>query len=208
MGMHPDKETCMNMLATAGTPEHIIRHCQAVARTAYCIGWEINRARRESTGIGCRSNAPGAAAGRIIDLELLVSAGLLHDMMRLYDNHAGICADILDGIGYREEANIIRTHMKYEKFNDLIIANETDLVVLADSLVIEERMVGLDARADYIVEKAKKLGREDRIDAILAKRDSARRLLAQIEQLTGKTIEQIVADGGGRSDGRRQSLAD
>ena len=195
MGMHPDKATCMNMLATAGTPEHVIKHCQAVARTAYCIGWEINRARRENTGIGCHSCAPGASAGRIIDLELLVSVGLLHDMMRLYDDHAKICADILDGIGYREEANIIRTHMKYEKFNDLIMVNETDLLVLADSLVIEDQMVGLDARAMYVVEKAKKLGREDRISAILAKRDSARRLLTQIEQLTGKTIEQIVEDG-------------
>lgn len=194
MGLHPDKGTCMKMLETAGTPAHVIKHCQAVAQTAYRIGWEINRARRDNTGVGCHSTAPGATAGRIIDLELLVSAGLLHDMMRVYENHAEICADVLQGVGYKEEANIVREHMRYDKFNDLTIANETDLVVLADSLVVEDQMVGLDARIQYVVEKAKKLNREDRIDAILAKGDSARRLIGQIEQLTGKKIEQIVSE--------------
>ena len=39
---HPDRQECLRLLKEYGTPEHVIRHCMAVADTAVRIGRALN----------------------------------------------------------------------------------------------------------------------------------------------------------------------
>ena len=194
MNNHPNRATCYHMLETAKTPEHIVGHCKAVAAVAYNIGWEINRARMIQTGMGCRALNAGAVGGRTMNLELLLSSGLLHDMMRLYDNHAGVCSELLNRMGLAEEAKVVSVHMMKAEFHDLMIADEADILCLADNLVIESEYVGLDRRTDYVLDKAIRIGHPERQPAIRAKKENLQKLVSQIEQLTGKTMDDIMAN--------------
>lgn len=194
MNNHPNRAKCYQMLEVAKTPAHIVSHCKAVAAVAYTIGWEINRARRIQTGMGCRALSAGAVAGRVMNLDLLLSSGLIHDMMRLYDNHAKVCADLLDKMGLVEEAKVVSVHMVKAEFHDLMIADEADILCLADNMVIESEYVGLDRRTEYVLEKAIRIGHPERQPAIRAKRDNIQKLITQIERLVGKSMDDIMVN--------------
>ena len=102
-------------------------------------------------------------------------------------------ADIAAKLGYNDEADIIRVHMFYPEFSPVEKADETDMVCLGDRLVKEDRYVGLDERIDYVIDKARKKGAgEDVIDNILKKKQEAGQFIRGIEQITGRSIDNIV----------------
>ena len=59
---HPTREECEELLEKYGTPEHVRNHCREVARTAFVIASALNE------------------KGYDLDLELILAAGLLHDI--------------------------------------------------------------------------------------------------------------------------------
>ena len=62
---HPDRQECLRLLKEYGTPEHVIRHCMAVADTAVRIGRALNE------------------HGYHLDLELIQAAALIYDIARV-----------------------------------------------------------------------------------------------------------------------------
>ena len=171
---HPTREECMKILAEYGTPEHVRRHCNAVAGTAYSIGAELNK------------------NGYSMNLELILAAGMLHDIARKEDRHWDVAADYLESLGYSEESRIIRVHMTYSPFSQIEDIDETDIVCLGDRLVKEDEYVGIDERIQYIIDKAVRNGNEEKIPFVLEKKKDTERLIKQIENKIGMSIDELM----------------
>jgi len=63
----PTRKECLAILAEYHVPPHMVNHCQAVAKLAVFLAQRLNE------------------NGEAVDVTLLESAGLLHDLMRVFD---------------------------------------------------------------------------------------------------------------------------
>ena len=81
-------------------------------------------------------------------------------------------------------------------YHDISEVSEMDMIWLGDRLVKEDRYVGIDERFDYIIEKARKMGAEDHINDILESKADMQRLLDQIEEVIGRSINSLFLDEG------------
>ena len=168
------EEECEALFQQYHTPEHVIGHCRAVSNTAVTIGKKLNE------------------HGFALDIDLIKGAGLVHDLARVSDKHWEVGAEILESLGYEDEADIVRVHMTFD-FHSFDQLNETDLVCLGDRLVKEDRYVGLNDRIDYIINKA---GNAPEITSrILQKKAETQRLMKHIEESIGQTIDSLFMKG-------------
>ena len=174
MHKHPDREQCMQYLKEYNTPAHVIGHCRAVAETAYKIARELNK------------------HGYDLNLDLIMAAGLTHDIARVEDEHWNRGAEFMAERGWLDEAEIIRVHMHYSPFSPLEELNETDMICLADRTVLEDAYAGLDKRMDYVIEKATKAGRLNAREIINAKKEITRQTIIGIENIIGITFDQLM----------------
>ena len=71
------EKECYELFRKYETPEHIKLHCRAVSNTAVVVADQLNR------------------HGYHFDLELIRVSGLIHDVVRLRENHAEEGAQIL-----------------------------------------------------------------------------------------------------------------
>ena len=120
-------EMCQALFERAKLPPHIRAHTRAVAACAL----ELARAL-----IGC---------GRGLDLQLIQSGALLHDLYRLEPRHAHVAAAHLRRLGYLAIADVVAQHdtLKDIEFPRL---NEATIVFLADKLVQQTTRVRVEAR--------------------------------------------------------------
>lgn len=163
-------DECNALYRKYNTPEHVIGHCKAVCRVAVTIAEKLNE------------------HGSKLDLELIQGAALAHDVARVQEHHELVGAEILDNAGYKDEADIVRVHMRY-RFGDFDNLSETDLVCLGDRLVKEDRYVGLDERIEYIIHKA---GDNPEVTKrILANKEATRNFMNKIEERIGQTIDSL-----------------
>ena len=63
----PTRKECLALLAEYHVPPHMVNHCRAVAKLAVFLAHRLNE------------------NGAAVDVDLLEKAGLLHDMMRVFD---------------------------------------------------------------------------------------------------------------------------
>ncbi len=171
---HPDRQECERLLNEYNTPEHVKGHCRAVADMAYTLAKELNK------------------HGFELDTDLILAAGMLHDIARVKDRHWDVGAELMDKLGYHEEAKIIKVHMTYSPFSDIKDINETDLVCLGDRTVLEDEYVGLDKRMDYVINKAKKNGNPQAEPIILEKKKQTRGFINQIEDVIGMSLDDLM----------------
>lgn len=170
---HPTRGECEQLLNEYGTPEHVKGHCRAVAETAYIIGIALNE------------------KGLKLDLDLILAAGLLHDIARVEEKHEKAGAQIIEEKGYDAEAVIIKAHTRYDFSPDKPI-DETDLVCLADRLVLEDRYAGLDDRIDYIINKAARHGHPEAKPVILKKKEETKIFIDRLESVLGCSIDELM----------------
>ncbi len=170
---YPLYEDCCCLWRACGTPDHVIRHCQAVSRTAVLIAQELNRN-------GFRLNLP-----------LLAAAGWLHDMLRLQEDHGLRAAELLKSLGYEEIAALIAVHMSYQRDPQSDAITETDLLCFADRVVREDRFVGLKLRMEYIIDKSIRLSHPEAEPRIRKSFQQAEEFQKKIEAIIGKSIREI-----------------
>ena len=170
MAKRISQKECEALFLQCATPEHVIGHCREVSRVAVKIGEKLNE------------------HGFRLDIGLIRGAGLCHDVLRVEDKHWEAGADLLEHLGYQDEADIVRVHMTYD-FHDFSHLNETDIVCLADRLVMENHYVGLDRRIAYILEKA---GNDPcSRERISGKKEETRQLMEEIEKNIGQTVDSL-----------------
>lgn len=168
------KSMSLAYLKEFGTPVHVIKHCKAVSEVAVIIGEALNK------------------KGLSLDLRLIEVSGLLHDMARTEDKHWDVTADFLQHRGFEQEADIIRVHMHHHFPENPICSTETDLVCLADRLVLEDQYVGLHKRMDYIIKKAD--NQIEIVQRILANKALVGAYIRGLEQILGDSIDNIVQE--------------
>lgn len=122
------KESCPSdseieqLLAEAGTPDHVRAHCYAVAEKALYLTSQIDQT---------------------VDSTLLRAACLLHDLARAgHKDHAAAAAAFLAEKGYSLLAEIVEQHHDLKHPASI----EAQLLYLADKLVQENRDVTLQER--------------------------------------------------------------
>jgi putative nucleotidyltransferase with HDIG domain len=169
---HPDKYECYKMLQDYGTPANVVMHCKAVANAGLKMAFALNK------------------KGFYLNTTLVLSAGLLHDIARVSEEHWNVGADYVLQSGYFKEAEIIRQHMHHSHDIDPQKLKEIDMVCLGDRLIMEDSYVGLDARMDYAIRKAG--GVKWIEDIINEKREINRVLIQNIENILEISIETLI----------------
>ena len=155
------------------TPDHVIRHCKCVSEVALAISKALER------------------EGFALNLRLIQDSCLFHDLKRSMPNHAEEGYEVLYNLGFIKEAEIVRDHMRHNPSSSVSDLTELDIVCIADRLVLEDEYVGLEKRMEYVLNKASS---EDAIKAINAKKKEMTKILMGIEEITGKTIDEIVGE--------------
>ena len=129
-----DEAMCSDILAWAQTPAHVIRHAQAVAEAAAEIGQAL------------------VQADHPLELALINSGALLHDVLRLEPAHAWAGAALLEEMGRWAVAAVIKEHMDLSA-DALAALDERAVVFLADKLVRETERVSLAERYAAALQK-------------------------------------------------------
>ena len=135
-----------------------------------------------------------ALASRLpdIDRQLVVAAGLLHDIAKGRPDHAAAGARRVADLGYPAVAATMHQHM------DLDFAggppDAATVVFVADKLVKEDRRVALESRFQPAL--ARFAEQPEALAAAQRKYASARRALAAIEARAGADCVQLLAECG------------
>lgn len=154
------------------TPEHVKRHCAAVADCGIRIAKALNE------------------HGFKLDIDLIRGAGLSHDAARTMERHWDVMADKLYEMGYYDEAKIVKVHMNPGEYNPVSRITESDIICLGDRLVKEDKYVGIDKRFDYIIDKARQYGVLD-FETIMENKAKMQHLLDEIEEVIGCSIDDL-----------------
>jgi radical SAM family uncharacterized protein len=169
-----ERSDCIDLLNKNETPSHVIRHCRAVSAAAKNIAVALNK------------------AGAELDVALVERAGLLHDIARVQPDHAAAGADIIEPIDPAAAA-IIRVHMTHDINNDAASLTEADVVSLADRSVREDEYIGVTARMGEILARFR--DKPEAVRRLQAKIKDTQKLVASIEALTGRTLDEIAMGG-------------
>jgi molybdenum cofactor cytidylyltransferase len=176
----PSEEECRALMGKIqALPAPVVAHCRAVSAVALRLA--------EALG----------AAGFQLNSELVRTAALLHDIARTEKKHAEAGARMLETHGFPILAPIVATHMDLE-VNTGRPVDEAQLVFLADKLVVGDQCVNVEQR---FARKLEKYGGDPAVAArIMQRRESALRIQAEVERITGRDVDAITASAG-LSDG-------
>ncbi len=160
------EERCLLLWDRFETPDHVRRHCAAVAELAEAIACDL------------------IAAGGAMDTLLCRSAGLLHDMLRTAPHHAREAEKVLRELGFDRLAAAVGGHMSFQGLPDGF--SELTVVCLADKLVREEERVSPAERYGPAMEKYP--AGTPAGDRIREDRKQAEKLCERFFLLTGKRL--------------------
>ena len=136
----PSRENCYRLIREMRMMEHIVRHSLQVCRVAELLVQQL----REK--------------GRTLNRDLVRAAALLHDITKTRslttgEKHSESGCDLLVGRGYAEVGDIVRQHVKLDIYFGSDSPSEAEIVNYADKRVLHDRIVSLDERMAYILER-------------------------------------------------------
>jgi molybdenum cofactor cytidylyltransferase len=172
----PTTEECrVLMTQVADVPEPVWRHCLAAAAVAVDIAAAVNH------------------AGGSLDLDLVRSAALVHDIAKTEQQHAAAGAKLLESLGYPAVAAVVRVHMDIETTPEQPL-DEAQIVFLADKLLEGPHLCSLD---DRMARKLTKYGNDNAAREAIGRRfQMARRIQEKIERLSGGKVQAILSQIG------------
>jgi molybdenum cofactor cytidylyltransferase len=167
----PSRAECLYLLEKVHAVDaKIITHGLAVAAVATILGQALNRA-------GCR-----------LDLPLVESAGLVHDIARNQPDHARVGASMMADLGYPLLADIVTAHMNIAVQPEAV--TEAEVVYLADKLVQGDRFVGTKDRFEA---KLAKYGQDpEALRRIHARQRDTEAIACKVEGITGMKIDELL----------------
>lgn len=162
----PSERRCLELLRE-NVPPLRIAHSEAVAAVAAALTAALNE--RE----------------QCLCVPLVVAAALLHDVARAEPRHGDAGADLLERLGYPRVARIVRRHMRLgDALGDDL--DETQVVYLADKLVQDDRIVGVEER--FAVRFARYAGDRAALEGVRARLEEAHLVQARVETLLGRPL--------------------
>lgn len=162
---HPElsDEVCEMMLSAAGASDGLKAHCMAVAKLACGLCEELS------------------AKGIKLNVPLVRSSALLHDIARSQKDHPAAGAKWLSELGYPDIADIIRQHHDPDG-TDL---NEAALVFIADKCISGEKRITIEER---FAASAERCHNPEAKAAHAARLNAALSLKEEINRICGKTV--------------------
>ena len=157
----PSRQTCLEVLSQRQTPQEVVNHSLAVADLAAKISQALN------------------TVGFSFDSDLLLAAGLLHDIARTERKHWLVGARILRKYGWDDLAALTENHMFYTSEKAVEDFSELDILCLADKLFKGSQWVDLAKRKENLLER---FTDDQAIEAINRRFDKAAELKAYIER--------------------------
>ncbi len=181
-GQVPSEDACYAILKRANTPVKVINHGKQVAQLCCAIGSDLIRS-------GCAMN-----------LDLLRTAALLHDLAKGQPHHAKVGADRL--ADYPEVADIVAEHMDICLNPDQTLT-EKEVVYLADKLVLGDRIISIQARFSDTLEKYK--NDPEAFRNISQRLRNAETIQTRIEQIIKRPLQDLwKADLGGKDSWKQK----
>ena len=140
----PTQEQCFLLMCEMKMMDHIVVHSMQVCRVATFLAEHLN-------------SAPNR-----LNHDLIRAAALLHDItktrsFKTEENHAVTGGQLLAEQGYPEVGDLVRQHVRLDVYTEPVTLGEAEIINYADKRVLHDRIVGLDKRLDYILEKYGKL---------------------------------------------------
>lgn len=139
--MLPSREQCLKLLEKHKVPEHIVRHSVTVEKVAVFLAEKL------------------VEAGQQVNVELVSRASLLHDIDKMKTietgaGHGSISKQILEEENLPELGVIAFKHHLSHILKERPFENwEEKLVYYADKRVTHDKVVSLDERFEYLLER-------------------------------------------------------
>ncbi|HET6413082.1 MAG TPA: NTP transferase domain-containing protein [Anaeromyxobacter sp.] len=182
----PSPGECLELLSELGVPDPVVRHGRAVAE----VGGRIARA------LG--------RAGLALDIGLVETAGLLHDLAKGKPDHAAEAGQLLASLGFPRVAEVVAAHTDLPSGGREPL-DEPALVFLADKLVQGERIVSLEDRFEAALERFS--GSPALRAAVERRRAAAAAVVKSVERALGAgAVGRLAAHPAGRRAARRSRV--
>jgi CTP:molybdopterin cytidylyltransferase MocA len=176
----PDPDECEAILARLGVDERVRRHCRAVARLADGL-------------------AGGLSDGGLrLDRDLVVAAGLLHDLAKGRSAHAEVAGRHLRAIGHPAVGEVVAAHMRL-RFAAGDPIDERVVVHLADKLIREDRPVSIAER--FAAAEVRFRDEPAAAAGVAARRQAAEAMAAAVERCAPGLLARLGADLSGEGSG-------
>lgn len=134
----PTGDECQGLFCLYNTPLQVIRHGRAVAKRAKKIAHLLN-----------------SRASYALDIELVRTAALLHDIAKGRPDHSQVGADILEQEGFPLVAKVIASHMDLPLDPQDPVIDEKGIVFLADKMIKDEELISLEERFKVALKRYK-----------------------------------------------------
>jgi uncharacterized protein len=136
----PGRAQCLSLLDDMDMPEHILAHSDLVCKVALLI----------TDGL--------VMAGVVLNRPLVNASALLHDITKprsftTGENHSRTGGEYLAGLGFPEVGDIVRQHVMLDAYFATKHPNEAEVVNYADKRVLHDKIVSLDERMQYILQR-------------------------------------------------------
>lgn len=162
----PNTNECAEIIKRCAVPVKTVIHMNTTADIAYKIGQELAR------------------RGEELDLDMIYTAALLHDIKRGEKEHSLKAHDFLEKLGYQEFSDIILEHMDLD-FELQERAWEKEVLYLADKIVKENEVVGIYRRFEDVLKNPNSEIREK----AQVRFNNALKILNKIEKVIGKPLQ-------------------
>lgn len=136
----PSEKECHRLISEMKMLDHIVDHSVQVSRVALFLVDHMD-------------------ADRILlNRRLVQASALLHDITKTRsfqtrENHASTGAQYLHDLGYRRVGDIVKQHVRLDEYFMSEFPGEAEIVNYADKRVLHDRIVPLEDRMNYILEK-------------------------------------------------------
>ncbi len=166
-------EDALYLMSLLLAPDHLVRHCRTVAAVGVALAEAL------------KIRLP------VLDVELVRSACLVHDLAKGTRRHAAVAQRVLDNLGLRRLGSLVGSHMVIpEEELEAPLPTEEQLVYLADKLVVGDKIVSLDERT------AQALGRHhrdaDSLSGNQTRMQAAAVIRGKMEAVLGTTVEEVL----------------
>ena len=165
----PSKKQCYRLIGEMKMLDHIVDHSIQVCRVSIFLVDHMKK-------------------GKIhLNRRLVQASALLHDITKTrsfstLENHVITGAQFLTDRGYNEVGSIVKQHVRLDDYLTSEIPTEAEIVNYADKRVLHDKIVSLNKRMNYILER---YGNEPEIQ------DRIRHLWKITEQLEKKLFKYL-----------------
>ena len=140
----PTSEQCYQLMCEMKMMDHIVVHSMQVCQVATFITKQLNAQQNQ------------------FNYHLIQAAALLHDItktrsFKTQENHALTGGQFLAEQGFPEIGELVRQHVRLDEYTNPVVLGEAEILNYADKRVLHDKVVSLDRRLDYILEKYGKL---------------------------------------------------